>query len=309
MKITIILISTLLAGLSLSAEDLMKKEWRELTREEEKVIVDKGTERPDSGKYNKFFEKGVYTCRRCGAALYRSDDKFDSHCGWPAFDDAVPGAVKRIPDADGRRTEILCNTCGGHLGHVFFGERLTSANTRHCVNSISMDFVKSGHVMDHFEKAVFAGGCFWGVEYYLQQLPGVISAVSGYTGGKMEDPTYKEVCSGRTGHIEAVEVLYDPAQVSYETLAHKFFEIHDPTQVNRQGPDKGEQYKSAVFYADEKQKEIAEKLIKILEDKGYKVATELRPAAVFYSAELYHQDYYFHKGQTPYCHRPVNRFD
>ncbi|MFO7936887.1 MAG: bifunctional methionine sulfoxide reductase B/A protein [Kiritimatiellia bacterium] len=309
MKNSIVLITALMTGLSMNAEDLMKEKWRELTRKEKKVIVDKGTEPPGTGKYDNFFDNGVYTCRRCGAALYRSDNKFDSHCGWPAFDDAVPGAVKQVPDADGRRTEILCNVCGGHLGHVFFGERLTSADTRHCVNSISMDFVKSADVPGRFEKAVFAGGCFWGVEYYLQQVSGVISAVSGYTGGEKKTPTYKEVCGGRTGHIEAVEVLYDPVQVSYEILARKFFEIHDPTQVNRQGPDKGEQYKSAVFYADENQKKIAEKLIKTLRDKGYKVATELRPASVFYRAELYHQDYYFNKGQTPYCHRPVNRFD
>ena len=287
----------------------MKRKWRDLTASAAKVIVDKGTERAHTGKYDKFYESGVYTCRRCGSALYRSDDKFDSRCGWPAFDDAVPGAVRQLPDADGRRTEILCNVCGGHLGHVFFGERMTSANTRHCVNSISMDFVKRADIMDHFKKAVFAGGCFWGVEYYLQQLPGVISAVSGYTGGKTKNPTYKEVCSGRTGHIEAVEVLYDPAQITYEVLAKAFFEIHDPTQVDRQGPDKGEQYKSAVFYADAEQKAIAEKLIAQLKDKGYRVATELYPAAIFYAAEDYHQDYYFHKGSTPYCHSPVKRFD
>ncbi len=309
MKINIILITALLAGLSLNAEEIMKREWRDLTRSEKKVIVDKGTERARSGKFDKFYETGVYTCRRCGAALYRSDNKFDARCGWPAFDDAVPGAVKQVSDADGRRTEILCNICGGHLGHVFFGERMTSANTRHCVNSTSMDFVTSSDVMDHFKKAVFAGGCFWGVEYYLQQMPGVISVVSGYTGGEKKDPTYKEVCSGRTGHIEAVEVLYDPYQISYEAIARKFFEIHDPTQVDRQGPDKGEQYKSAVFYADEEQKSVAENLIGILKKKSFKVATELRPASTFYNAEQYHQDYYFHKGQTPYCHRPVNRFD
>lgn len=309
MKTKYMIMTALFAGLSLNAEDLMKREWRDLTKSEKRVIVDKGTERARSGKYDKFYETGVYTCRRCGAALYRSDDKFDSRCGWPAFDDAVSGAVKQVPDADGRRTEIVCNLCGGHLGHVFFGERMTSANTRHCVNSISMDFVKAADILNHFKRAVFAGGCFWGVEYYLQQMPGVITAVSGYTGGEKENPTYKEVCSGRSGHIEAVEVLYDPAQVSYEALARKFFEIHDPTQVNRQGPDKGEQYKSAVFYADDEQKKIAEKLVGILKKKGFKVATELRPATTFYPAELYHQDYYFHKGQTPYCHTPVNRFD
>lgn len=304
-----IMAAALMAVISAGAEGVMKREWRDLTKSEKKVIVDKDTERAGSGKFDKFFENGVYTCRRCGSALFRSDDKFDSHCGWPAFDSAVPGAVKQVPDADGRRTEILCNVCGAHLGHVFFGEHLTSANTRYCVNSISMDFVKGADIMDHFKKGIFAGGCFWGVEYYLQQLPGVISVVSGYTGGTKKNPTYKEVCSGRTGHIEAVEVLYDPAQITYEVIAKAFFEIHDPTQVDRQGPDRGEQYKSAVFYMDEGQKSTIERLIGLLKDKGLKVATELRPASTFYAAESYHQDYYFHNGKTPYCHSPVKRFD
>jgi peptide methionine sulfoxide reductase msrA/msrB len=309
MKVKYIIITALLAGLSLNAENIMKREWRDLTKSEKKVIDDKDTERARSGKFDKFYETGVYTCRRCGSALYRSDDKFDSRCGWPAFDDAVSGAVKQVPDADGRRVEILCNVCGGHLGHVFFGEKLTSANTRHCVNSISMDFVSRDDIDDHFSKAVFAGGCFWGVEYYLQQMPGVISVVSGYTGGQKANPTYEEVCSGRSGHIESVEVLYDPAQISYEALAKRFFEIHDPTQVDRQGPDKGEQYKSAVFYADDEQKRILDSLISQLKNKRYKVVTELRATSVFYAAEIYHQDYYFKNGKTPYCHSPVNRFD
>ena len=309
MKFLLTIVIIMSSGLALKGFARMQDNWRELTAEEQRVIVDKGTERAYTGKYDKFFERGVYLCRRCGAALYRSDDKFDSGCGWPAFDDAVPGAVKQLPDADGRRTEILCNYCGGHLGHVFFGEQLTSANTRHCVNSISMDFVSNAELPARFKKAVFAGGCFWGVEYYLQQMKGVIAAVSGYTGGTKDNPTYEEVCSGRTGHIEAVEVLYDPAGVDFEDLARAFFEIHDPTQVNRQGPDVGEQYKSAVFYADDEQKQIAEKLIDQLRAKGHKVATVLRPATTFYAAERYHQDYYFRKGSTPYCHRPVKRFD
>jgi methionine-R-sulfoxide reductase len=120
----------------------MEKEYKKLTPDEENVIIHRGTEMPYSGKYYKHNGKGIYTCKRCGAELYRSDDKFDAHCGWPSFDDEIKGAVKRIPDKDGVRTEIVCANCGAHLGHVFEGERMTKKNVRHCVNSISLDFKK-----------------------------------------------------------------------------------------------------------------------------------------------------------------------
>jgi peptide-methionine (R)-S-oxide reductase len=115
--------------------------YKPLTKEEERVIVFKGTELPFIGKFDKHWERGTYTCKRCGAKLYRSENKFDASCGWPSFDDEIPGAVKRIPDPDGERTEIICANCGAHLGHVFIGEGLTEKNVRHCVNSISMDFL------------------------------------------------------------------------------------------------------------------------------------------------------------------------
>ena len=285
------------------AQEPMK--YNSLTPEEQRVILNKGTERPFSGKYEHHDETGTYTCKQCDAPLYRSHDKFDAQCGWPSFDDEIPGAVKRVKDADGRRTEIVCAHCGGHLGHVFLGEGFTPKNTRHCVNSISLNFEP---VEIKTEQAIFASGCFWGVEYQLQKLDGVISTTVGYTGGAVANPTYQQVCTGRTGHAEAVQVVYDPDKVSYETLARLFFETHDPTQVNGQGPDLGTQYRSGIFYRTEEQKAVAEKLIKILKDKGLDVVTEVTPASAFYPGEEYHQDYYVKKGGTPYCHAYTKRF-
>jgi len=291
----------------------LSKSYNELTPEEKRIILHKGTELPFSGKFYRHRETGTYLCRQCDAPLYRSSDKFDSDCGWPSFDDAIPGAVKRVPDADGMRTEIVCNNCGGHLGHVFEGERFTRKNTRHCVNSLSLDFRPADEGEEEkeggtIEKAYFAGGCFWGVEYHLQRMDGVISTRVGYMGGHKKRPSYKEVCKGRTGHAEALEVVFDSSRTSFEKLARLFFEIHDPTQLDRQGPDMGSQYRSAVFYVDEEQKRITEKLIGQLKEKGYNVVTRLAKANTFWEAEGYHQDYYLKKGQRPYCHIYTKRF-
>jgi peptide methionine sulfoxide reductase msrA/msrB len=273
---------------------------KELTPEEKRIIINKGTEPPFSGKFYNHFEKGLYTCKRCGKALFESSFKFRSDCGWPSFDEQIVSAVKWQPDEDGKRTEIICSNCGAHLGHVFLGEELTKKNTRYCVNSISMDFIAAND--QQTAKAIFAGGCFWGVEYHFQQIPGVISTTVGYKGGHFENPTYKQVCTDKTGHAEAVEVLYDPEKASYEQLAKLFFEIHDFTQHNRQGPDIGTQYRSVIYYLDNQQKEVASRLIETLKQKGYDVKTEVQPAKKFWPAEKYHQDYYKKNGETPYCH-------
>lgn len=280
---------------------------KELTSEEKRVILNKGTERPFSGKYYDFDEQGVYVCKQCGAPLFRSEAKFNAGCGWPSFDEEIPGAVERVPDADGRRTEIVCAKCRGHLGHVFTGEGFTPKNTRHCVNSVSMDFIPEDK-KEKTETAIFAGGCFWGVEHLMQQQPGVLSIEVGYIGGTTEHPTYQEVCTQTTGHAEAVKILFDPGKVSYTTLAKLFFEIHDPTQADGQGPDLGDQYRSEIFYTTARQKEIAEELIRTLEGKGYKIVTKVTPATVFWKAEDYHQNYYNKTGKVPYCHRYTPRF-
>lgn len=157
-------------------------------------------------------------------------------------------------------------------------------------------------------RAIFASGCFWGTEYYMKRADGVLGTRVGYIGGHTERPSYRDVCSGRTGHAEAVEVSFDPSVTDFETLARLFFETHDPTQVNRQGPDRGTQYRSGVFYLDDEQREVAERLIGILADSGLDVATEVVAAGPFWPAEEYHQDYYAKTGHSPYCHVYTPRF-
>lgn len=289
------------------------KQWtkniEKLSDEEKHVIVNKGTERPFVGKYTNEKSRGIYRCKVCDAPLFDSSDKFESNCGWPSFDDAIEGAVKRVPDTDGRRVEIVCANCGGHLGHVFEGEGFTPKDTRHCVNSISLNLTKKPDAKDEkLSHAYFAGGCFWGVEYYLEKLDGVKEVISGFMGGHVKNPSYYDVIRSNTGHLEAVEVVYDASKISYEKIARTFFEIHDPTQINGQGPDIGEQYLSAAFVNSDKERETIKKLIAELEANGYRVATKILKKVEFYPADESHQNYYDKKGNKPYCHGYTKRF-
>jgi len=298
MKRLILILLIVIGGIIMYSQD------RKLNDLEKYVIENKGTEAPFTGEYVEHFEDGTYHCKKCGTVLFDSSDKFHSNCGWPSFDDALPGRVKEVPDKDGVRTEIVCANCGGHLGHVFIGEGYTDKNLRHCVNSVSMKFVERSQEAE----AYFAGGCFWGVEYYLQKLDGVISTSVGFMGGHVANPGYYEVVRGGTGHIETTKVVYNPDKISYEELTKYFFEIHDPTQLDRQGPDIGQQYRSVIFYSSEQEKRVAVTLIQTLKNKGYDVVTKLEEAQAFYQAENYHQDYYQNKGSLPYCHSYKKKF-
>ncbi|HOJ89062.1 MAG TPA: bifunctional methionine sulfoxide reductase B/A protein [Pseudothermotoga sp.] len=264
------------------------------------VLFQKGTEPPFTGKYTDFFEEGIYVCKNCGIPLYNSTDKFHSHCGWPSFDDEIPSAIRKEIDKDGVRTEITCSYCGAHLGHVFYGEGFTPKNVRHCVNSVSMDFLFKGQ-KPRIDRIYFAAGCFWGVEHLFKELDGVVDTEVGYMGGHRKNPTYEQVCTGTTGHAETVRVIFDPSKVSVEQLIKYFFEIHDFTQLDGQGPDIGDQYRSVIFYTNQEQKNTAEK-IKADLAKKYTVATSIEQAKEFYPAEDYHQDYYEKTKKAPYCH-------
>lgn len=292
-------------------DELAKK----LTPAEAEVVLAKGTERAFCGNLTDNKMEGVYVCRLCGLPLFESGSKFHSGTGWPSFFMPVDEAhVRNVEDNSYgmERTEILCARCGAHLGHVFEdGPKPTGL--RFCVNSVSLEFFEKGKELPpesrpvKTERAYVAGGCFWGVEDRLQQVPGVIGAISGYMGGSTKSPTYKEVCEGDTGHAEAVEVVFDPARVSYKDLLAVFFRIHDPTQLNRQGPDYGSQYRSAVFAADDAQLKQATEVVQTLRGlpkyAGRKIVTQLVPAkeaGAFYPAEAYHQDYHAkHGGSCP----------
>ena len=171
-------------------------------------------------------------------------------------------------------------------------------------------FITTGFTKEiNTKKAHFAGGCFWGVEHLFEKQKGVKDVISGFMGGHVKNPNYYDVIKGDTGHVETVEVIYNPAEISYEDLTKLFFEIHDPSQKNGQGPDIGSQYLSVVFYENEEEKKTAQKLIEILKTKGYFVATTLKENTPFYEAEAFHQNYYERTGKTPYCHVYKKIFD
>jgi peptide methionine sulfoxide reductase msrA/msrB len=264
-----------------------------------------GTERAFTGRTWDEHRKGTYVCVVGGLPLFRSEDKFDSGTGWPSFTKPIDPdhVVLRTDKTLGMpRTEVLDARSGAHLGHVF-DDGPAPTGKRFCMNSAALKFIPDGEALPaeslpvKTETAYFAGGCFWGVEDVFEQIDGVIDAASGYMGGTVDHPTYAQVCEGTTGHAETVRVVFDPARVGYEQLLKVFFDNHDPTQLDRQGPDHGTNYRSAVFAANADQKKTAEKYVQTLSGtprfQGRKIVTQIvSPGPKFWAAEEYHQDYH-----------------
>lgn len=285
---------------------------RRLDPEAYRITQKAGTEPAHCGTLLDNKKDGTYCCVVCGLPLFSSEHKFNSGTGWPSYYREIDRdhVSRKIDTGHGMiRTEINCARCDAHLGHVFEdGPKPTGL--RFCLNSASMVFHEKGAALPpesrpvQTEVAYFAGGCFWGIEHYFQKGPGVIDAVSGYMQGSAANPTYKQVCNSPTGHAETVKVVFDPQRVSFRRLVQAFFDMHDPTQLNRQGPDVGEQYRSGIWYTSDAQQRVAEEAIRELEAKkafgGRKIVTEVEAARTFWAAEEYHQDYIVKTGRA--CH-------
>jgi peptide methionine sulfoxide reductase msrA/msrB len=301
------------------------EEWRRrLTPEQFRVLRSSGTERPFCGVLLDNKMPGVYACAGCGLPLFASDSKFHSGTGWPSFFQPIaPGnVVERGDHSHGMaRTEINCTRCDGHLGHVF-DDGPKPTGLRFCLNSESLNFTpteklatladpaaeqasreqtadrsvaRSGAAeSESTATAIFAGGCFWCTEAAFEQLDGVLDVTSGYAGGSKETADYESVCTGATGHAEAIRITYDPKRISYDTLLDVFFDAHDPTQLNRQGGDVGTQYRSAIFFANDEEKLAAEAKIRAIDASHHfpsPIVTKLEPLVEFFPAEGYHQDF------------------
>lgn len=247
--------------------------------------------------------KGLFVSAVGGLPLFRSEDRFESGTGWPSFTrpfDPDHVILREDKSFGMTRVEVLDARSGAHLGHVF-DDGPAPTGKRFCMNGVALRFLPEGAELPPeslplpTRKAYFAGGCFWSVEDVFEQVPGVLEAVSGFMGGTLAKPTYEAVCTGTTGHAETVEVVFDPAEVSYQRLLKVFFANHDATTPNRQGPDVGGQYRSAIFAADEKQLEAARACVAELAEAptyaGRKIVTQLvAPGPAFWPAEEHHQD-------------------
>jgi peptide methionine sulfoxide reductase msrA/msrB len=280
-------------------------EWqRLLTPEQYRIMRTQGTEAAFCGGLLKNKEAGVYACAACGLPLFASGAKFESGTGWPSFFQPVANEniIERPDFAHGMvRTEVNCTRCGSHLGHLF-PDGPEPTGLRYCLNSESLQFYAEPDLAKHAESVpaletaeiVLAGGCFWCVEAVFEELDGVLDAESGYSGGEANTANYEAVCSGKTGHAEAVRIVYDPKRVTLEQLLEVHFATHDPTTLNRQGADQGTQYRSAVFYKNARELKAAKAVIAALSEANKypnPIVTTLESLKQFYPAEIYHQNF------------------
>lgn len=276
-------------------------EWKEILSEEVYSITrKKGTERPHSSEMCSSFEPGIYACACCGHVLFDSTTKFDSGTGWPSFAQPIEKNVVAYhkDNTFGMiRVETLCNVCDAHLGHVF-QDGPPPSGLRYCINAVALK-----KVAQNIQKIVLGGGCFWCTEAVFQRIKGVISVKSGYAGGHVTQPTYQEVVSGLTGHAEVVEITFDSDVISLEQIIMIHMTTHDPTTLNRQGADKGTQYRSIIFYNDLKEKETVDKVIKEVQTSfSDAIVTEIKNNQPFFEAEDYHKSYYnLNIQKNPYC--------